>query len=72
MLFDVNWFRMTALKGCLEVFEMVPVERILKEQIKSWNSDELFIGMTILLTIIADICKTSPIKEFYHTSIQYY
>ena len=49
MLFDVNWFRMTALKGCLEVFEMVPVERILKEQIKSWNSDELFIGMTILL-----------------------
>ena len=55
MLFDVNWFRMTALKGCLEVFEMVPVERILKEQIKSWNSDELFIGMTILLTIIADI-----------------
>ena len=72
MLFDVNWFRMTALKGCVEVCEMVPVERIQKEQIKSWNSDELFIGMTILLTIIADIYKTSPIKEFYHTSIQYH
>ena len=63
---------MTALKGCVEICEVAPVERIQKEQIKSWNSDELFIGMTILLTIIADIYKTSPIKEFYHTSIQYY
>ena len=63
---------MTALKGCVEVCEMVPVERIQKEQIKSWNSDELFIGMTILLTIIAYICKTSRIKEFYHTSIQHH
>ena len=67
MLFDVNWFRMTALKGCVEVCEMVPVERIQKEQIKSWNSDELFIGMTILLIFAKLLQLKNSITLLFNT-----